>query len=92
MTFEWDEAKAQQNLLRHGISFDLARGVFEDVFAIEWIDRAQGATEYRFSTLGMTQGRLLFVAFTIREDTIRIISARLAEPFERRRYYHDNRT
>jgi uncharacterized DUF497 family protein len=38
----------------------------------------------------MVDGRLLFVAYTIRNDTIRIISARGAEPHEKRKYHEDN--
>ena len=40
--------------------------------------------------LGMVDGRILYVAYTMRNDTIRIISARAAEPYERRRYHEDN--
>jgi uncharacterized DUF497 family protein len=46
--------------------------------------------EDRFVILGMVDGRLLFVAYTIRNDTIRIISARGAEPHEKRKYHEDN--
>jgi uncharacterized DUF497 family protein len=52
----------------------------------------QDAAEARFATLGMVDNRLLFVAYTMRGDAIRIISARLAEPYERRRYHNDNET
>jgi len=38
----------------------------------------------------MAHGRLLFVAFAMRSDRIRIISARAAEPYERREYYEQN--
>lgn len=39
----------------------------------------------------MVEGRLLFVAYTMRGDTIRIITARKAEPYERRKYHEENR-
>jgi uncharacterized DUF497 family protein len=46
--------------------------------------------EPRFKLLGMVDGRVLFVAYTMRGDIIRIISAREAEPYERRLYHEEN--
>jgi uncharacterized DUF497 family protein len=63
-----------------------------DPFIIEWIDEGQDEREQRFSALGMVENRLLFVAYTMRGNAIRIISARRAEPFERRRYHEENET
>lgn len=34
MLFEWDDAKAQSNIRKHGVSFELARSVFIDPFAL----------------------------------------------------------
>ena len=90
--FEWDDAKAASNLRRHKITFEEARDVFTDPFIVEWIDDGQAEQEQRFNALGMVENRLLFVAYTMREDTIRIISARRAEAFERRRYHEENQT
>jgi uncharacterized DUF497 family protein len=90
--FEWDDAKAASNHQRHKITFDQAREVFADPFIIEWIDEGQDEHEQRFSALGMVENRLLFVAYTMRGDMIRIISARRAESFERRRYHEENQT
>jgi uncharacterized protein len=90
--FEWDDAKAASNYRRHKITFEQAREVFADPFIIEWIDEGQDESERRSSALGMAEDRLLFVAYTMRGDTIRIISARRAEPFERRRYHEENQT
>jgi uncharacterized protein len=36
--FEWDDAKAVQNLRDHGVSFEMARDAFTDPFAVEWVD------------------------------------------------------
>ena len=47
--------------------------------------------EDRYSVIGMVENRLLLVAYTLRDDRIRIISARLAEPYERRQYHEKNR-
>jgi len=90
--FEWDDAKAASNWLDHGVRFETARGVFKDIFAIEWTDDRHGDTEERFVTLGMVESHLLFVSYTLRRERIRIISAREAEPRERRRYHNENQT
>jgi uncharacterized DUF497 family protein len=88
--FEWDPVKAASNWRDHGITFEMACGVFSDAFAIEWVDDSQDVQEPRYSILGMVENRLLFVAYTMRGEAIRIISARKAEPYERRRYYEEN--
>ncbi len=87
-SFEWDNAKAAANWRAHGVSFEMARDVFRDIFAIEWVDERQGSPEERFAAV--VENRLLFVAYTMRGDRIRIISARKAEPYERRRYHDEN--
>lgn len=90
--FEWDDAKAALNRRIHGVSFDAARDVFKDAFAIEWTDDRPAALEERFVTVGMVEDRLLFVSYTLRGERIRIISAREAQPRERRRYHNENQT
>lgn len=90
--FQWDDRKAAANLAKHNISFEMARDAFRDPFALDWSDETQDPTEPRFSLLGMVEGRLLFVGYTVRGDCIRIITARRAEPFERRRYHDENQT
>jgi uncharacterized DUF497 family protein len=91
-TFQWDDAKAAANYAKHGVRFEAARDVFDDPFALDWADDGQDQGEQRFATIGMVEGRLLFVAYKMRGDTIRIISARLPEAFERRRYHEENKT
>jgi uncharacterized DUF497 family protein len=88
--FEWDEAKAAQNNADHGVSFETAKRVFKDPFATERLDDRADYGEDRYSIIGMVDGRVLTVAYTLRNGTIRIISARGAEPHERRRYHEDN--
>ena len=78
--FEWLDAKAERNLLLHDVSFEMARDVFWDPFAIEWDDRGQDEGEDRFVTVGMVEERLPFVSYTYRGPRIRIVSARLAAP------------
>jgi uncharacterized DUF497 family protein len=88
--FEWDDAKAAANYAKHGVSFESARDVFKDAFAIEHADDRQDYGEERWTILGMVQNRLLLVAYTMRGEKIRIISARAAEPYERREYHEQN--
>jgi uncharacterized protein len=88
--FEWDDDKAASNVRKHGVTFEMARDVFDDPFILEREDRAQDAGEDRYSVLGISEGRLLFVGFTHRGDRIRIISARLATTRERKSYHDAN--
>ena len=88
--FAWDPAKAASNRRDHGITFEMASEVFKDTFAVEWVDDSQGVQEPRYSIIGMVENRLLFVAYTMRDEAIRIISARKAEVYERRRYHDEN--
>jgi uncharacterized protein len=88
--FERDDGKAASNAAKHGITFDMAREAFRDPFIVEWIDHTQDAIEPRYSALAMIERRILFVAYAMRGDVIRIISARLAAAFERRRYHNEN--
>jgi uncharacterized DUF497 family protein len=88
--FEWDDDKAAQNFASHGVSFEAARLAFDDAFAVVREDRRQNYREDRFALLGMVQERVLVVSYTIRGDRVRIISARIAEPQERRRYHEEN--
>jgi uncharacterized DUF497 family protein len=88
--FEWDPTKERSNVRKHGISFDVARLVFDDPDAISDQDRFEGG-EYRWQTIGLVNGVLMLtVAYTVRDgaeaETIRIISARRASRWERRRY------
>jgi uncharacterized DUF497 family protein len=87
--FEWDDRKAAFNRARHGVSFELARRVFDDPFAVEWRDESEDYGEERYAIIGMSEGRLLYVAFTMRGARLRLISARGAEPHERRDYHED---
>jgi uncharacterized protein len=88
--FEWDDAKAAQNYAKHGVTFEAGREVFKDSFAIDQIDDRRDYGEQRWTILGVASGRLLFVAYTMRNDTIRIISVRAAEPYEQREYHEQN--
>lgn len=87
MQFEWDRAKAEQNLKRHSVSFDEAVSVFYDPFAAVFDDPDHSLLERRLITVGLSsRGRLLVVSHVERERNIRMISARLATARERRRH------
>lgn len=49
--FEWDDAKAASNWRDHGVTFEMAREVFKDPFALEWSNDSQGAQEPRYSII-----------------------------------------
>jgi uncharacterized protein len=70
----------------HGIDFRAAAKVFLDPYLIEFDDR-DAAGELRFNAIGLVESRVLVVTYTIRGDVLRIISARGAEPHERRKYH-----
>lgn len=88
--FQWDDDKAARNRAIHGVTFETARSVFRDPFALEWIDTREVYGEERWVILGTVENRLLYVVYTLRGAATRIISARGAEPHERRRYHDDN--
>ena len=82
--FEWDEAKAKTNLLKHGVSFEEALTAFADSFAIDAPDRYMPG---RFVLIGRSaRGQILFVVYTEQEDRVRLISARTTSPVQRRKY------
>jgi uncharacterized protein len=91
LKFEWDDAKTKSNFNGHGVSFELAKTVFEDTFAIDRLDARENYGEERFVIIGMADGRtLLFVAYTERGERIRIISARRATQIEQDDYFEQS--
>ena len=87
LTFEWDEVKAAANVRKHRVSFDEAKTVFGDPLSLTNADPDHSTDEERFVDIGMsTQGRVLGVVYTEREQTIRLVSCRLATRRERRIY------
>ena len=91
MEFEWDPEKAAANVRRRRVSFSEAATVLEDPLSTTFPDEAHSEGEMRFVTVGVSQrGRLLIVAHTERNDTIRIISARRATRREREFYEQGN--
>ena len=90
LTFDWNKSKAKDNYAKHGVSFDMAKRVFKDPFALEYLDDRQDYGEPRFVTIGMVDGYILYVAYTERSDVIRVISARRATKHEQEIYLQEN--
>jgi len=87
MIYEWDENKAATNLVKHGVSFEEAKTVFDNPWYVDFYDPDHSYGEHRFILLGeSTQRRLLFVSYMERKDSIRLISAREAIALERKAY------
>ena len=85
--FEWDDKKAAQNLEKHGVSFEEARCIFDDLQASTVADVLHSTKEERFITTGQTlEGKTLRVVHSDRGDVVRIISAREATRPEREAY------
>ncbi|MEH1788465.1 MAG: BrnT family toxin [Nostoc sp.] len=87
MKFEWDKNKNQQNIQKHGISFEEATEIFDGVVFTS-IDERYDYEEIREVSIGSIQGVVIItVAHTDRNGKIRLTSARKATPKERRTYY-----
>jgi uncharacterized protein len=87
MKFDWDENKASSNLSKHGVSFEEAKTVFDDVFYVDFYDPDHSDNEERYLIVGKSsRGRLLIVSYTERKDSIRLISARETTRSEREIY------
>jgi uncharacterized protein len=90
LRFEWDPDKARRNLRKYRLSFEEATTAFEDDRSVTVPDPTHSVGEERLLIPGRTsRGRIVVVAFTERGediDTIRLISARLADRGERHDY------
>ena len=87
MDIEFDPEKAAANPLNHeGVTFDEAKAVLLDPYALTHED-LDARSEQRFVTLGMgAKGRILIVVWTLRGERLRLISAWKANQPQRRRY------
>ena len=88
--FEWDETKERRNRQRHRVSFPEATTVFLDENALLIDDPDHSLEEERFILLGLSSGlRVLLVCYCYRAEggVVRLISARRADPQERREYF-----
>ena len=81
--YDWDEDKRQVNLAKHGVDF-VAMESFQWDTAVEAFDDRHD--EPRWLAAGLIEDQLHVVAYTDREDIVRIISLRRATRQERRHY------
>lgn len=87
MIFEWNAEKAQENLKKHGVSFDETLTAFADFYGIETLDEEHSTDEeMRYKMLAAAGFKILVVVYPMRGETYRIISAREAENYERKLY------
>lgn len=87
MNCEWDEEKAAGNYDKHGVSFADAATVFDDPFYVDFYDPDHSSDENRYLIIGASnKGRILVVSYTERNAVVRLISARVVTPSERKAY------
>uniref|UniRef100_Q01SA5 BrnT family toxin n=1 Tax=Solibacter usitatus (strain Ellin6076) TaxID=234267 RepID=Q01SA5_SOLUE len=85
--FDWDEANAQKNWQRHRVTPEEAEDVFFNEPLVVRSDVRHSKEEKRYYALGQTSdGRYLFVAFTVRASLVRVISVRDMNRRERGTY------
>jgi len=84
--FEWDQAKSEACLRIRGFTFVVAMEAFSDPDRLQREDVRTEQRERRFQLLGRIGNRVFFVAFTMRGEVTRIISARKANHREIRIY------
>lgn len=86
-SFEWDKGNIDKSYEKHGITPKETEEIFldENLWVSQDIKHSQ--TEKRYTALGKTfEKKILFVVFNLRKNKVRIISARIANPKERRKY------
>lgn len=89
--FDWDEGYRQKNWNRHQVSTSECEEVFFNLPLLLQDDPGHSQNEPRCYVLGQTNSaRLLFIAFTVRKDKIRVISARDMSRKEREVYEREN--
>ena len=92
MEFEWDAAKEELNILKHGVSFSEAASAFWDPNGFVLEDRMHSSEETRYYHVGMSRNeRVLTTRFTYRHEIIRIIGSAEWRKF-RRLYYERTQT
>jgi len=75
MTFEWDENKNKENIVKHDVSFETAQEAFFDKKRIIIKDRKHSKNEERFFCIGNDGNGIVTVRFTMRNGNIRIFGA-----------------
>jgi uncharacterized DUF497 family protein len=82
--FEWDDEKAASNLVKHGVAFEEAVLAMKDALSLDFDDLVEPDNLITLAVL--PDGRILYIVSTVRDDRLRIISAREATSNERRLY------
>ncbi len=88
MKFEWDDAKSAANKIKHGIDFETAKALWLDKDMVEI--HAPHPVENRSIIISRLHGKLWTAVYTMRHDTVRIISARRSREKEARLYEKEN--
>ncbi len=92
MNFEWNTEKAENNIRKHGVSFQEALTVFQDTLSLTYPDLDHSVDENRHLIIGLSSFRnVLIISHAFRDDNIRIISARKATKKERFFYETESR-
>ena len=86
MIFEWDDAKASANEAKHGVSFRYAASIFLDPDRVDLDTSRPEDREDRRKVIGVIDGRLFTVVYTLRGRAMRLISARRANDQETRHH------
>lgn len=90
LEFEWDAAKASENLKKHKVSFEEAKSVFNDPLLLTFPDPEHSDEEHRSINIGVSSHlRIILVVFTDRKGKLRIISSRKATAKEKKLYETD---
>ena len=85
--FDWDEGNREKNWIGHKVDYRESEEIFFNQLLLVDEDAKHSSKEKRFEALGQTnKGRRLFIAFTIRDNKIRVISARNQDGKERKKY------
>ncbi|OGY87431.1 MAG: hypothetical protein A2233_00760 [Candidatus Kerfeldbacteria bacterium RIFOXYA2_FULL_38_24] len=85
--FDWDSGNRDKNFQKHGVSYIECEEIFFNLPLLMLDDKKHSKTEKRFYALGNTnQNRLLFIAFTVRKNKLRVISARNMSNKEKKYY------
>lgn len=87
LAFDWNEGNRNKNIIKHNVQFKESEEIFFKEPLRIFPDITHSIKEKRFLALGVTnQQRKLAIAFTIRDNKIRVISARDQNRKERNKY------
>ena len=86
MDFEWNELKSERCFLERGFDFAYAAHAFFDPDRIVRLDNRHSYGEERYQLMGLIESRLFVIIYTMRNETIRLISARKANQREIKAY------